>query len=552
MIKAVATNSLSKKIFTNAQNTILSAAIVISAMYGVSAILSLVRSRMLATHFGASDILGVFYVADRIPNLIYSLLVVGTLSTVFIPIFTDELKKDKDLAWKTASSVVNASLFVFLIFGLIVYIFAKPIVIAVSLGEFDLQQIDIAVRLMRIMLVSQVILLLSSFLTSVLQSFKLFVIPALAPVVYNLGTILGIAFFAPRYGIYSAAYGVLIGALLHLAIQLPLSRHINLKYYPKLNIKDKGLRNVLKLLPPRMLSASLFQITSLANNSLAILVSVPSVVVLKFALQLQTFPVLLFGASIAQAALPTLSYESSGEEIAKFKSIFLTSLHQVMFLVIPFSVILLVLRLPVVRLVYGAANYPWEATLATATALGFFSVSIFAQSAVYLINRAFIALKDTYTPLKVSLITFVISITLSYILITKYSFGVTSIALSYSLASILDVVLLLALLSKKVGGFSLERLVLPFLKISYAAIFMGISLYLPLKVLDLYVLDTSLTLNLLILTLVTGSTGVISYLFFTHIFKVKEVILFYKLVSKIFTKFHNITFSTKSDITIVN
>ncbi|MCA9308183.1 murein biosynthesis integral membrane protein MurJ [candidate division WWE3 bacterium] len=548
----MATNSLSKKIFTNAQNTILSAAIVISAMYGVSAILSLVRSRMLATHFGASDILGVFYVADRIPNLIYSLLVVGTLSTVFIPIFTDELKKDKDLAWKTASSVVNASLFVFLIFGLIVYIFAKPIVIAVSLGEFDLQQIDIAVRLMRIMLVSQVILLLSSFLTSVLQSFKLFVIPALAPVVYNLGTILGIAFFAPRYGIYSAAYGVLIGALLHLAIQLPLSRHINLKYYPRLNIKDKGLRNVLKLLPPRMLSASLFQITSLANNSLAILVSVPSVVVLKFALQLQTFPVLLFGASIAQAALPTLSYESSGEEIAKFKSIFLTSLHQVMFLVIPFSVILLVLRLPVVRLVYGAANYPWEATLATATALGFFSVSIFAQSAVYLINRAFIALKDTYTPLKVSLITFVISITLSYILITKYSFGVTSIALSYSLASILDVVLLLALLSKKVGGFSLERLVLPFLKISYAAIFMGISLYLPLKVLDLYVLDTSLTLNLLILTLVTGSTGVISYLFFTHIFKVKEVILFYKLVSKIFTKFHNITFSTKSDITIVN
>ena len=232
------------------------------------------------------------------------------------------------------------------------------------------------------------------------------------------------------------------------------------------------------------------------------------------------------------AALPTLSFESDDTDHGHFKKTFLTSLHQMLFLVIPAAIVLLVLRVPVVRLVYGTARFPWEATLATSYCVAFFSLSIFSQSAVYLITRAFYALKDTKTPLFVVAFTIPFDVALSVFLIKVMGFGVWSVALSFSISSILDFGIMLFLLNRKVGGFNKETLFEPFMKISYAAVFMGISLYVPMKVLEKYIFDTTRTLPLLGLTIVACAFGFISYIFFTKVFDVKEVELLYRLLGK--------------------
>ncbi|HSX39761.1 MAG TPA: murein biosynthesis integral membrane protein MurJ [Candidatus Saccharimonadales bacterium] len=517
----------------NTQNTIISAAFILAFATGLNAVLGLVKNRLLTHYFGVSDQLGVFYTADRIPSLIYSTLVVGALSTVFIPVFNGHYKKSPSTAWHTASSMITATLIFFLILGGIIFAGAPLVMEILSVGKFTPDQVTLGANLMRIMLVGQFILIFSSFLTSLLQSFKYFIIPALAPILYSFGMILGTILLSDRYGIYGPAIGVIIGAFFHMFIQIPLLKKIGYKYTLSLDFRDKGLREIYKLVPPRITSVILANTIATVNNSFAILVSTSSVIFLKFANQLQFFPVSLFGLSISAAALPTFSLESGDDDHEKFKKTFITSLHQMLFLVMPASVILFVLRVPVVRLVYGSANFPWEATLQTAYALGFFSISIFAQSAIYLLNRAFFAFRDTTTPVKISLVTICINIGLSLFFVNYLKWGVWSLAFSYSITSFMDTIVLLYFLSKKLGGFDLEKLLGPFTKISYASVFMGISLYLPLKLLDITVFDTSRTINLILLTGIACVAGGFSYLFFTKVFKVEEVQLLYKLLGKL-------------------
>jgi putative peptidoglycan lipid II flippase len=517
----------------NAQKTIVSAAFILVISSATTAILGLLKVRLLTSYFGVTDELGIFYTADKIPNLIYSVLVVGALSTIFIPVFTQLINEDKEKAWETASAIISIGVLVFFILGIFAMVFAGPIINLISLGQFTSEQVTLGANLMRLMIVAQLILVLSSFATSILQSFKYFIVPAMAPVLYNLGIIGGIVFLNEGYGIYGPAIGVIIGAILHFLVQIPLLRRADFKYNFSLNVRHQNVLEMVKLMPPRILSVIFNQLVSTISNSLAILISTSSVVLLKSASQLQFFPVHLFGASMAAASLPVLSEHANGLNHTKFKKIFLTTFHQTLFLVMPVSIILLILRIPVVRLVYGVPNFPWEATVTTAYALAFFSISIFSQSVVYLITRAFYALKDTLTPVKVSFFTIILNVTLSVYFIRYLGFGVWAIALSYSITSILDMLVMLYLLSKRLGGFEKERLIVPFVKISYAAVFMGITLYVPLKILDETVFNTARTVDLIFLTGLVGIAGMVSYLFFTWIFKVQEIELLFKILRRL-------------------
>lgn len=515
------------------QNTIISAAVVLGIASGLNACLGLLKGRLLTYYFGVSDELGIFYTADRIPSLIYSVLAVGALSTVFIPVFSGVLKQGKEKAWKTASSIINISMVVSLIIISFFFISSNQVLKLLSIGTFSIEQIRLGSNLMRIMLFSQLLLIIGSFITGILQTHRYFLVPALAPILYSLGMISGLVFFSSKYGIYAPAIGVVIGAVLHVLIQIFLVKKIGFKYSLSIDLHDKDMWELFKLMPPRILSVFLVNLVYTINNSLAILVSLSSVTILKNATQLQYFPVNLFGISIASAALPSLSNESGEEDLSKFKKTFLTSFHQMFFMVIPASVILLVLRIPVVRLVYGVSNYPWEATVRTSYALAFFSLSIFSQAAVYLITRAFYALKDTLTPIKISFFTIVINLVTSVVFIKILGLGIWSIALAYSLTSLIDLFMLFYLLSKKVGGFPIRNVFVPFIKISYSALFMGVFLYVPLKLLDKYVFDTTRTVNLLILTFIVCVAGSTSYLLFTKLLKVEEIELFYRVLKKL-------------------
>jgi putative peptidoglycan lipid II flippase len=522
-----------KSALLRTQNTVLSAALILAVAGGMGAFLGLVKGRLLAYYFGVSDDLAVFYTADRIPSLIYSVLVIGAVSTIFIPVFSQEYKKNKKQAWEMSSSMILGSILFFLVLGTIIFALAPQIISLLALGRFTDEQVRLGADLMRIMLVSQAILVISSFITCILQSFKYFLIPATAPILYSLGMIIGTVLLAPTIGIYGPAWGVMIGAFLHLLVQIPVLKHTDFTLSAHIDLQNKGVREIFSLTPPRILSVLIANTIATVSNSMAILVSSASVVHLKFANQLQFFPVNLFGISIASAVLPTLSTVTDEENLDKFKSTFLTSLHQMLFLVIPLSVMFLVLRIPIIRLVYGVSTFPWDATIKTAYALAFYSLSIFSQSAVYLITRAFYALKDTKTPVIVSSATVFLNVILSVVFIKYLGLGVWSIAFAFSITSIVDMLSLLYLLAGKVGGFSLQALIVPFVKVSYSAVIMGIFLYVPLKFLDEYVFDTTRTINLLVLTVIAGCVGMAAYLGLTKLLKVEEIEVFYKLLRKL-------------------
>ncbi len=518
------------------QNTILSAAVVLAFSGAVTAVLGLIKGRLLVSYFGVSEELSIFYTADKVPNMVYSLLVVGIFSTVFIPLFTEKVLSSKEASWQFASQCINVSVAFFMLLGGTLFILAPLVIRLLSLDKFTPSGIALGANLMRLMLGAQLLLVVSSIFTSMLQSLKYFVVPAIAPVVYNLGMLLGTIFLSDRFGIYGPALGVLLGALFHLLIQLPLLKSLSFKWVPTFTLKD-GMRSILVLAPFRLLSVLIANVISVIENTLAIWISTSSVVFLKYANTLQFFPISFFAVSLSAALLPALSSKASNKK--EFKRIFLTSLHQMFFLIIPASVMLIILRVPIVRLIYGVSNFPWEATVKTSYVLAFFALSALAQGSVYLLTRAFYALKDTATPVKVSIVTLGVNVLLSLFFIGVLKWGVWAIALSFSIMSFIDFMAMLYLLAKKLGGFTLSDLLIPFTKISYSALFMGILLYIPLKLLDELVFDTTKTVNLLLLTGIVSIAGLASYLFFTKLFRVEEIRLFYSALGRIRWKLSN-------------
>jgi putative peptidoglycan lipid II flippase len=242
-------------------------------------------------------------------------------------------------------------------------------------------------------------------------------------------------------------------------------------------------------------------------------------------------PVVLFGQAIAQAAFPVLSKER--ERLEDFRTTFITSLNQMLYLVLPISVLFLVLRIPIVRLIYGAAQFDWAATVLTSTTLAFFSISIFAQALIYLVSRGFYALHDTKTPLIIGALTTGLMIAIGALFIFIYHYGIQSIAIAYSIGSIVNILVLFFFLDRKTGGFKKIPLLISLTKITLATIFTGFALYVPIKLLDQLVFDTTKTINLIVLTGISSFAGLSLYLFLTWLFDVKEATMFIHLFKRL-------------------
>jgi putative peptidoglycan lipid II flippase len=210
--------------------------------------------------------------------------------------------------------------------------------------------------------------IVGSFLSAILQSYNHFFIPGIASALYNLGIILGIVFLAPFVGIYSAAYGIVFGALIFVLAQVPLVKKMGFSFIPSLSlnwIKTSGVIDIFKLIWPRTISIAIFQIGTLITVTLVSFLQDPgrNYVIFDYAQTLAFAPVALFGQAIAQAAFPVLSKERDRPE--DFKTTFITSFNQLLYIALPFSVLFLVLRIPIVRLVFGAAQFDWQATVLT-------------------------------------------------------------------------------------------------------------------------------------------------------------------------------------------
>jgi putative peptidoglycan lipid II flippase len=525
----------SRQILTRRQNSILSAASVIMVAVFLSRLLGLLRDRFLAGIFFGSNSawqLDVYFAAFRLPDMIFQLLVVGALSAAFIPVFSQYLEKDKQQAWHIASTIITLGLSLFFVLALILVIFAQPLSRLIA-PTFSPQELSLMVNLTRVLIVAQASFLVSNFITGILQSYHHFIIPALSPIAYNLGIIFGILVLSPILGIYGPALGVIIGALLHLLIQLPLARTLGFRFRLSFDLVHTGVRRIGRLMLPRTLALAVTQIELTVAVFIATSLSAGSLAIFYFAQHLNALPVGLFGATIGQAALPSLSQETSKKSLQKFKSLLLSSLNQVLYLSLPAGMILLILRLPAVRLAFGAKGFPWEATLLTGKVVALFAISVFAQSAIQILVRGFYALANTRTPLILGTLTVITNVILSFFLVYNLKLGVLGLALAISLASFLHAGLLLFFLSRSIGGFDKKELLIPFFKMSSATILTGFALWIPLRALDRYVLNTTKTLHLVILTVITTSIGLGVYLLFSKLFKIKVLNNFIDLFKRL-------------------
>lgn len=515
------------------QTSILSGAAIIATTMLLSKILGLIRDRLLA-HVFSPDKIDIFWAAFRLPDFIFQIVILGALSVAFIPVFTEHFEnKGKDEAFEMARSTLNMFLAIFILATILIYFLAQPIIANFIAPGFDLEKQMQVVTLTRIILFGQIILVLGSFFIGISQSFQRFIIPSLAPVFYNLGIILGIIFLSKQFGIMGAALGVVLGALLHVLIQLPLiwSLGFRFKFPPK--FFHPGVKEIMRLMSVRTLGLAAEQINETVGLALASLVSIGAVTYLTFAQHLQVVPIGLFGATLAQAALPILSYEKARGRIEEFKQTLLTTLHQILFLALPATAILIVIRIPVVRLVFGASQFNWEATVLTGATLAFLAIGLSAQAISLLLVRGFYALKDTKTPVIVSLVVVLLNVILSVYFILILKLNVWSIGLANSISTILSGVLLFWTLHFKIGKFHLKAVLTPFLKMLMATIIMGVALYIPIKLLDQVIFDTTRTINLLALTSLSSIFALSIYVVVVWFLKVQELDTYTELFKRI-------------------
>jgi len=520
-------------LFWRKQTSVGSAAFVLMSMVFASRVLGLVRDRLLAARFAPEE-LGVYFAAFRLPNLLFELLVMGVLTSAFIPVFTKYVMKDKeDVAWRMASTLINLSFIVLLLFSLPILIWTRPISQFLAPG-FTSAQIDQMTSFTRIMVFSQVIpLMIGNFFTGILQSYNIFFLPAAAPVVYNLGIIASIVGLSSTLGLYAPVVGVGLGALLFMLIQIPPLIMVGYRHRLTFDPHDPGVAEVGKLMAPRTLGLAISQIDTTVDLMLATLLGSRMVTIFNFAQHLQQLPIGLFGATIAQAALPTLSAASIGENREQFKASILSAIHQVLFFVLPASALFIVLRIPVVRLVFGSSRFDWEATVLTGATLSAFSISLFAQALIHVLARGFYALYDSKTPVIIGVIAIFINTVLSVSFITLWHLPVWSLGVSTSVASIVNAGLLFILLDRRVHRFSRRSLFVPPVKMLIAATSTGLILYVGLKLLDQLVFDTTRTFNLMLLTGITGAVGLGTYMFLSWVFGVGEVQSFLKLIARV-------------------
>lgn len=514
------------------QSSILSGAFIIMTTVILSKVLGLIRDRLLA-HIFSPDETEIFFAAFRLPDLIFQLLILGALSVAFIPVFTEFLEeKGKEEAFEMARSVLNIALLIFVLVTVLVYFFAGPLTSSLIVPGFIPQRQLQVVELTRIILLGEIILAIGSFFIGILQSFQRFIIPAFASVFYNLGIILGIIFLSKSLGITGVAIGVIIGAILHTVIQLPLIFSMGFKFKIPTKFLHPGVKEIIRLMSVRTLGLAAEQINETVGIALASLSAIGSVTYLTFAQHLQVVPIGLFGATLAQAALPVLSAERARGKIEEFKITLLTTMHQILFLALPATAILIVIRVPVVRLVFGASQFDWEATVLTGATLAFLAIGLAAQAISLLFVRGFYALKDTKTPVFVSFVVVALNVILSVYFISFLKLPVWSIGLANSASALVSAILLFWTLHLKIGKFDLNQVSVPFFKMLMSTVIMGAALYIPIKLLDAVIIDTTKTVNLLFLTGLSSIFALSVYVILVWFLQVRELQTYAELIKR--------------------
>lgn len=458
-----------KKLWNGSIDNIGWAAVVVGLSSFISRFLGVFRDHILAGQFGAGDELDIYYAAFRVPDLIFNLLVLGALSAGFIPVFVSLLNdpnkpaSNRD-AWRFANLVISSLLVILVILSVFGIIFAPQLLRLLTPG-FSADKLAATVQLSRLMFLSPLLLGISGVVGGILQSFKSFFAYSLSPIFYNLGIIAGALFLVPKFGLMGLAWGVVIGAALHLLVQLPTLWNLGFRCQPVLDWRDAALRQIGRIMIPRTMGLAVSQLNLLVMTVLASALASGSLAIFNLANNLQSFPVGIFGLSFAIAAFPTISALVGQPD--KLKASLTVTIRQTLFLVIPATIIILALRAQIIRVILGSGRFDWQDTILTMRTLSYFGLSIFAQSLTAILVRVFYAYKDSATPFWISLIAVIVNISLAWP--WSRQFGVAGLALAFSAGNIVNFVLLWLALRRKGHILDSQAIIWGSLKMALAA-----------------------------------------------------------------------------------
>lgn len=530
------------KLFNSQTKSLGWAAVLVGISTFISRILGLIRDRLLASQFGAGESLDVYFAAFRIPDFVFGILIVGGITAAFLPVFAEHFTKNKEQAWELTSNILNSFLIILVLTCGLLALFS-PQLIKIIVPGFSPESKALTTALTRIMFLSPILFGLSSIFSGLLQYFHRFLAYGLAPILYNLGIIIGILFFVPVFGILGLAYGVILGALLHLLIQVPAAINTGFKYKAIFNLKMPGLKKIFVLMVPRIISQASYHLNLVVITAIASLLTVGSVAIFNFSNNLQWFPVGLVGVSFAVASFPTLSRTWANGQKKEFLESFSSVFRKILFFIIPATVLIYLFRAQLVRLILGAGKFGWWETRLTAASLGLFSFGIFAAALAPLLARAFFSFQDTKTPTLISIASMILNIIFAFFFVWVFSsvnffqriftdflklqsisdVRVIGLPLALSLSGIFQFALLYLILKKKIKEFWPGREIsLSFKKIALASLLMGFLGYLIRQLITPFI--NMQTFNgVFIQTAIAGFFAIAFYLVLTHYLGLEEI-----------------------------
>ncbi|MDD5760510.1 MAG: murein biosynthesis integral membrane protein MurJ [Candidatus Pacebacteria bacterium] len=511
-----------QKILNHKSETIFGAAILTSGLTLLGSFLGLLRNAFLASRFGASGYLDIYYASFRLPDLIYNIFIMGAISLAFIPVFSEYWAKNKEEAWQFANAIIMVIGIFIGILALIVAIFARPFLSRLLVG-FNAEQLELAIVLTRIMMIQPILMGISSVVASILKIFKLFLSCALAPLLYNIGIIIGILVFSPMMGLKGLAWGVVLGAALHLAIQAPALMTTGYKFkfnFQVLKERIAGLKNVFLMMIPRSLSIIANQVFLLGITVIATMLEQGSLAVFNFANDIQNLPQTVFALSFAVAAFPALSQFSAEKKQADFAKTSLETLSQIFFFLIPIAVWFIVFREPIIRLLLGYGKFDWASTLKTIQVFSILSLGMIFQGANALLLRIFFAKKDALKPFIASIISYALGFLLCY----KFGliFGVGGLALAVTLTYLFYFLILAILLKPVFSSSFLKEFRSSVLKILFVSLVSGLIAFLLFNFLEGY-FPSEKVVNLVVSAAISFMVSLACFLFLCFKLGIKEI-----------------------------
>jgi putative peptidoglycan lipid II flippase len=531
------------------------ATLILTGSFIASRILGLLRTSLFAYVFGTTATSDAFLQSFLVPDLIFNIIAGGALSSAFIPVFTQYTvgEHDDQTAWHITSSLLNLIVAIMTFLAFLAFILA-PVIVPLynpGLSQRDPQELNLIISLSRIMLLQSVILGGGVIINSVLFAKQNFLLPAIGTVLYNVGLIAGLipGLFLTIHrtpaslttAAFLATIGVVLGAILQVGVQIPGVIKAGMRYTFVFDWHHPSVIQVARQMVPRAFNSAMLYFSIFVDRALILLLAVGagqdavngSITQYYQAFILVSLPLGIFGMAISTAAFPTLAENVTLGRMDRFRNIIQDTLRTILFMSLPSSVGLIVLGLPIIQVLLEHGAYSLDSALNTSVPLAFFAVGLIGLSSVEILTRSFYALRDTKTPVTVSVVQFIFKIALSVLLIQAAGWGLQwglgGLALATSIAAILEAFVLLWLLQQRIGDFELRRLGIFAARVLVASLAMGLALLLVRFLLDHILVTTSDqrlgfggTLLALIKLLIELAVGLIIYIRATRLLDIED------------------------------